>query len=88
MQVTVVFHTDFLIDTIDPAEVDHSGHETDTFSFDGTDGAATQSVTFTPILTGTDGTRLVAHETGHFTANANGVVAVSFDRFTEIRGCP
>jgi hypothetical protein len=88
VHVTVVFHMDFLVDTIDPAGVDFSGHETDTFSFDGTNGAATLAVTFTPILAGTDGTRLVGHETGHVTVTADGVVAVSFDHFTFVRGCP
>jgi hypothetical protein len=86
--VSMSFHTDFLIDTIDPAEVDYSGHETDTFAFEGTNGAATTAVTFTPVLTGTDGTHLVAHEVGHFTVTANGDVTVSFDRFTGFRGCP
>lgn len=85
--VNMSFHTDFLIDTIDPAEVDYSGHETDTFAFEGTNGAATTAVTFTPVLTGTDGTHLVAHEVGHFTVTANGDVTVSFDRFTGFRGC-
>jgi hypothetical protein len=88
IHVSMSFHTDFLIDTIDPAEVDYSGHETDTFSFEGTNGAAKTSVTFTPVVTGTDGTHLVAHEVGHFTATANGDVTVSFDRFTWVRGCP
>lgn len=85
--VSMSFHTDFLIDTIDPAEVDYSGHETDTFDFAGTNGAATTAVTFTPLLTGTDGTHLVAHEVGHFTVTANGDVSVSFDNFTGFRGC-
>jgi hypothetical protein len=85
--VTMSFHTGFLIDTIDPAEVDFSGHETDTFTFEGANGAATTAVTFTPVLTGTDGTHLVAHEVGHLTVTANGDVTVSFDRFTGFRGC-
>ena len=82
------FHTDFLVDTIDPAEVDYSGHETDTFDFEGTNGAATTAMTFTPVLTGTDGTHLVGHEVGHFTVTAGGEVTVSFDRYTWFRGCP
>ena len=88
IHVTAAIHSDFLVDTIDPAGVDFSGHEADTFSFQGTNGAATTAVTFTPVLTGTDGTRLVGHEVGHFTVTANGDVTVSFDRFTWVRGCP
>jgi len=88
IHVTMKFHTDFLIDTIDPAEVDYSGHETDTFSFQGTNGAATTAETFTPVLTGTDGTRLVGHLVGHITVTADGDVTVSFERFTQVRGCP
>ena len=88
IHVDMSFHTDFLVDTIDPAEVDYSGHETDTFSFQGTNGAATTAVTFTPVTTGTDGTHLVGHEVGHFTVTATGEVTVSFDRFTWLRGCP
>jgi len=88
VHVSVVSRSRFFIDTIDPAGVDYTGHEADTFSFNGTNAAATMSVTFTPVLVGTDGTHLVAHEVGHFTANANGVVTVSFDNFTGFRGCP
>ncbi len=86
--VTMAFHTDFLIDTIDPGEVDYTGHETDTFSFEGTNGSATTAETFTPVMVGTDGTHLVAHLVGHLTVTANGDVAVSFGRFTLVRGCP
>ena len=88
IHVSMAFHTDFLVDTIDPAEVDYSGHESDTFNFEGTNGAATTAVTFTPVTTGTDGTHLVGHETGHFTVTATGDVTVSFDHFTWLRGCP
>jgi hypothetical protein len=88
IHVTFAIHSDFLIDTIDPAGVDFSGHEADHSSFSGTNGAATTAVTFTPVLTGTDGTRLVGHEVGHFTVTANGDVTVSFDSFTQVRGCP
>ena len=51
MHVSMAFHTYFLVDTIDPAEVDHSGHESDTFTFEGTNGAATTTATFTPVTT-------------------------------------
>jgi len=88
IHVTVAIHSDFLIDTIDPAGVDFSGHETDGVSFEGTNGAATGTGYFTPVVTGTDGTRLVGHEVAHFTVTANGDVTVSFDRFTQVRGCP
>jgi hypothetical protein len=88
IHVLMSFHTDFLVDTIDPAEVDYSGHETDTFSFQGTNGAATTANTFTPVTTGTDGSHLVGHEVGHFTVTAAGNVTVSFDRFSWVRGCP
>jgi len=88
IHVTVAIHSDFLIDTIDPAGVDFSGHEADGMSFEGTNGAATGTGHFTPIVTGTDGTRLVGHAVGHFTVTANGDVTVSFDRFTQVRGCP
>jgi hypothetical protein len=88
MHVIMSFHTDFLVDTIDPAEVDYSGHETDTFDFNGTNGAATTTGTFTPVTTGTDGTHLVGHAIAHITVTANGDVTVSFDRFTWLRGCP
>jgi hypothetical protein len=86
MHVNMKFHTDFLVDTIDPAEVDL--HETDTFDLEGTNGAATTAMTFTPVLTGTDGAHLVGHEVGHFTVTAGGEVTVSFDRYTWFRGCP
>ncbi len=75
-------------DTIDPAGVDYTGHETDTFNFNRTNGAATTTMTFTPVTTGTDGTRLVGHEVGHVTVTADGTVTVSFDQFTWLRGCP
>ena len=88
VHLTMAFHTDFFIDTIDPAEVDYSGHESDTLSFEGTGGIASVTWTFTPILTGTDGTRLVAHEVGHITVTADGDVTISFDRFSQVRGCP
>jgi hypothetical protein len=88
IHVIAAIHSDFLIDTIDPAGVDYSGHEADTSSFSGTNGVATGSVTFTFINTGTDGTHLVGHEVGHFTVTAAGDVTVSFDRFTLVRGCP
>jgi len=88
IHVIVAIHSDFLIDTIDPAGVDYSGHEADTSSFSGTNGVATGSMTFTFLNTGTDGTHLVGHEVAHFTVTANGDVTVSFDRFTQVRGCP
>jgi hypothetical protein len=71
----------------DPAEVDYSGHETDTFDR-ARIGAATTAMTFTPVLTGTDGTHLVGHEVGHFTVTAGGEVTASFDRYAWFRGCP
>ena len=88
VHVSMDFHTSFLIDTIDPAEVDYSGHESDTFNFEGTGGIAAITSTFTPFLTGTDGTHLVAHLVGHITVTADGDVKVSFDRFAQVRGCP
>jgi len=88
VHVSMDFHTTFLIDTIDPAEVDYSGHETDTLNFEGTGGIAAITSTFTPVLTGTDGTRLVAHLVAHTTVTADGDVKVSFERFNQVRGCP
>jgi hypothetical protein len=44
--------------------------------------------TFTPVLTGTDGTRLVGHLVGHITVTADGDVKVFLERFTQVRGCP
>jgi hypothetical protein len=88
IHVRMSFHTDFLVDTIDPDEVDYTGHESDTLNFEGTNGAATTAVTFAPVSTGTDGTHLVGHEVGHFTVTAGGDVTVSFNRFTWLRGCP
>jgi hypothetical protein len=88
VHVSMDFHTNFLIDTIDPAEVDYSGHETDTLNFEGTGGVAAVTWTFTPVLTGTDGTHLVGHLVGHITVTAAGDVKVSFERFSQVRDCP
>lgn len=88
VHVSMAFHTNFLIDTIDPAEVDYSGHETDTLNFEGTGGIASVTSTFTPILTGTDGTHLVGHLVAHITVTADGDVKVSFERFSQVQGCP
>ena len=65
------FHTDFLVDTIDPPRSTTADTRPDTFSFQGTNGAATTAATFTPVPTGTDGSHLVGHEVGHFTVTAD-----------------
>jgi hypothetical protein len=87
VHVSMDFHTVFMIDTIDPAEVDYSGHETDTFNFEGTGGIASITSTFTPVLTGTDGSHLVGHLVGHITVTADGEIKVTFERFSQARGC-
>lgn len=87
MHVVFAIHSDFTVDAIDPAEEDFSGHEADHSSFEGTNGAASTTVTFTPVSVGTFGTRLVGHDVAHVTVTAQGDVAVNFDRFT-FRGCP
>ena len=45
-------------------------------------------MTFTPVLTGTDGTHIVGHEVGHFTVTAGGEATVSFDRYTWFKRVP
>jgi hypothetical protein len=87
VHVVSAIHSTFTSDAIDPAEEDFTGHESDHFSFQGTSGAASQTVTFTPVSVGTHGTRLVGHLVAHVTVTAQGDVSVSFERFT-FHGCP
>ena len=76
----VTFTSTFVVDTIDPSKPDFSGHSEDGFSFNGDDGTAEATSTFTPILKGTDGSKLKFHYTSHMTVNANGEVTVEFDK--------
>jgi hypothetical protein len=87
VHVVMAIHSAFTVDAIDPTEEDFSGHESDHFSFQGTNGAASTTATFTPVSVGTHGTRLVGHLVAHVTVTARGEVSVSFERFT-FRGCP
>src|SRR5262245_55276092 len=87
VHMVAAIHSDFVVDAIDPAEEDFSGHESDTSSFQGTNGAVIMTLTFTPVSVGTFGTRLVGHDVAHVTVTAQGDVSVQFERFT-FRGCP
>jgi len=88
VHVRATFNSRFTVDTIDPSEADFSGHAEDGFSFSGDGGTAVGTSTFTPILKGTDGSKLMFHYTLHFTANASGDVTVEFDRATSRVTCP
>jgi hypothetical protein len=71
-----------LIDTVDPALPDFSGHFTQWFGGNGNTKSANGTFTFTVNAKGTDGSRLRFHETAHFSVNANGDLTVEFDKIT------
>jgi hypothetical protein len=80
LHVMMTTHGDLLIDSLDPAEADFTGHWTDAMTFDGTNGSAVGTFAFTPVVKGTDGSHAVSHFMGHTTVNANGDVAVDLAR--------
>ena len=67
------------IDTIDPALPDYTGRFTQWFGENANSKNFAGTFTFTVRLRGSDGSRLVFHETAHFTVNANGEVTIEFD---------
>jgi hypothetical protein len=65
-----------------PNGVSASGHFTAWFGESSNNKNDVQHDTNTFHLTGTDGSRLTAHEVSHLSTNANGVVTVNFDNMT------
>lgn len=63
-----------------PNGVSASGHFVDWFGESFNNKNDVQHFTQTFHLTGSDGSRLVAHETAHLSTNAAGVVTVFFDK--------
>jgi hypothetical protein len=80
MRVMLTTHGDLLIDSLDPAEADFTGHWTDASTFNGTNGSAVGTFAFTPVLKGTDGSHVMSHFMGHTTVTANGDVTVDLSR--------
>jgi hypothetical protein len=78
-----VFHESgtFTFDTAKASEPDFTGRVTITGSFIDAEKSATGSFTFTANGTGTDGSQLKIHGTGHFTVSGTGDVAVEFEKF-------
>src|SRR5262245_16934694 len=67
------------IDTLDPALPDYTGRFTQWFGENVNSKNDAGSFTFTVRARGSDGSRLLFHETAHFTVNANGELTVEFD---------
>ena len=63
----------------DPQGVSASGHFTEWFGESFNNKNDVQHFTSTFSLRGSDSSRIVVHETAHFSINANGVITVSFD---------
>ena len=64
----------------DPGGISYSGHFTAWFGESFNNKNDVQHDTSTFHLTGTDGSRVTAHETSHLSTNANGDVTVDFDK--------
>src|SRR6266566_8445102 len=75
-QGTVTFTPD------DPNGVSASGHFAAWFGEPMNNKNDVQHNTNTFVLAGSDGSRLVMHETSHLSTNANGVVTVNFDNIS------
>src|SRR5436190_18047341 len=65
-----------------PNGISASGHFAAWFGESSNEKNDVQHDTNTFHLTGTDGSRITAHETSHLSKNANGVVTVNFDKMT------
>jgi hypothetical protein len=88
LHIVSVINADFVVDAIDPAEEDFSGHVSATTIDEGTNPAPSNATsTVTEVSIGTHGTRLVAQFRFHFTVTPDLVVTVDFVEFT-LRGCP
>ncbi len=66
----------------DPNGVSASGHFAAWFGESMNNKNDVQHNTNTFVLAGSDGSRLVMHETSHLSTNANGVVTVNFDNIS------
>jgi len=66
----------------DPNGVSASGHFAAWFGESMNNKNDVQHNTNTFVLAGSDGSRLVTHETSHLSTNANGVVTVNFDNIS------
>ena len=66
----------------DPNGVSASGHFAAWFGESMNNKNDVQHNTNTFVLAGSDGSRLVTHETSHLSTNANGVVTVDFDNIS------
>jgi hypothetical protein len=75
-QGTVTFTPD------DPSGISASGHFASWFGESGNNKNDVQHDTFNLVLTDTDGSHVVVHETSHLSTNAAGVVTVVFDKMT------
>ena len=71
----------------DPSGVSASGHFAAWFGESFNNKNDVQHDTSTFHLTGTDGLRLVLHETSHLSTNAAGVVTVNFDKMSQSLSC-
>jgi len=87
IHVLFTMHGDLSVDSVDPAEADYTGYWTESNTFNGANGSATGSFTFTPHVDGTDGSRLRYHYNGHMTVTANGDVTVELDRAVQHVDC-
>lgn len=66
----------------DPSGVSASGHFATWFGESGNNKNDVQHDTSTFMLAGSDGSRLVMHETSHLSTNADGTVKVNFDNIS------
>jgi hypothetical protein len=66
----------------DPSGVSAAGHFVSWFGESGNNKNDVQHATDTFMLAGSDGSRLVMHETAHLSTNANGAVTVNFDNIS------
>jgi hypothetical protein len=66
--------------------VTYTGHATFWGNFNLNERNSNTTFTATIIGKGSDGTTLRAHDTAHFTLNANGIVTVEFDKFSATCG--
>ena len=87
MQVHFDMHGTLDVDSVDPADEDFTGHWTESSTFRGTNGSATQTFTFSPHLDGTDGSRIREHYDAHMTVTEAGDVTVDLFHAVEHVDC-
>lgn len=87
IHVMFTAHGVLSVHSLVPTDPDYTGSWTESSEFNGTNGSATSTFTFTPHLNGTDGSKLFFHYTGHMTVTANGDVTVDFVRAVSNNGC-